>query len=322
MDEQWSRHSSSITVFCPDRFGKPTQFAPAAAEIVDPFPVVPADRTATQGSMVDSGARRAGGSVHRHVDLVDRAELIGEMTSDQFGQTRRECRPDHQCRRCCGGDCTECQQLPGVVERITYGDDMNAAFEQSRRHRGMVTGVRKDGDVAGHRVGDFEATRIGVNHTPGVQQPVNSSTDDATPDEMNSRLVARHGCSGGISSGRHPPCCGGIPPVPRMRKPAAATPAIANAARIRRNSFILGSHVDRSRGRPTRSRSTQSRATGAGSKLHGNRTPRTPTVGNPAVDTPADSAIGSMMRSISRRGSQWRVHRSSPNIIGNPAQRQ
>jgi hypothetical protein len=61
----------------------------------------------------------------------------------------------------------------------------------------------------------------------------NAVTDDATSDDAN----ARHQRSGS-SSGRHPPCWGGVPPVPFTRNTAAARTLMKIAENARRRNFI------------------------------------------------------------------------------------
>ena len=72
-------------------------------------------------------------------------------------------------------------------------------------------------DVANHR---RKATRDAV-------------TDDAATDDTD----AGHQRSGS-SSGRQPPCWGGVPPVPLTRSTAAARPIMKMAENARRRNFI------------------------------------------------------------------------------------
>ena len=52
------------------------------------------------------------------------------------------------------------------------------------------------------------------------------------------QMVIRCPSSVGSSRGRQPPCCGGVPPRPRTRRPAAPIHAMASAPRMRRSNFI------------------------------------------------------------------------------------
>ncbi len=124
---------------------------------------------------------------------------------------------------------------------------MHATFDQFGCYLGVIAPLRQDRQVAIDRVRDFCSARVDLRNVPGVQQASQPASHDAAPHDVNCRLREGHNLdfSGGSSSGRQPPCCGGIPPVPRIRTPAAAIPAIANAAKIRRSSFIAGSHSAR-----------------------------------------------------------------------------
>ena len=67
-----------------------------------------------------------------------------------------------------------------------------------------------------------------------IESLCNAATGDTVADERDATDHQRSGSS----SGRHPPCCGGVPPVPRTRRHAANVPANKIAEIAPRSSFI------------------------------------------------------------------------------------
>ena len=217
-----------IAVARTDRFGEPAQLAPTACPALDPLAVMPPRCKPGQRPVVLAGARRAGRSVHRDMDLVGRRELRGEVTGDQTGKPRRHRGADDERRVRLAKRVVESQQLVRVVEQITNGHDGHADLSQRRRRQRVFARDRQDDDVA-LRQGRRQRIRgriaeIAHDRTAIVQQSRDPTADDAVADDSGAQPRS------GSSSWRHPPCWGGVPPLPRTRNAAAMAAASASAA--------------------------------------------------------------------------------------------
>src|SRR6188508_1439020 len=91
------------------------------------------------------------------------------------------------------------------------------------QHRDVAIG---DGQHLGPGIMEPRVARIEQSRQPPADDP---AADD--PDRHDRRWS-------GSSSGRHPPCCGGVPPLPLTRIAAAAAPAMISTAKILRSSRI------------------------------------------------------------------------------------
>ena len=106
MEQQRIGELGAVAVARPDRFGEPAQLAPTPCPAFDPLAVVPTRCETGQRPVVLAGARRAGRSVHRDVDLVDNAPAArrGDGRSDPTApetsrRRRRASRPSRGTRR-------------------------------------------------------------------------------------------------------------------------------------------------------------------------------------------------------------------------------
>ncbi len=191
--------------------------------------------------MVIAGAARAGGAVHRDMDLVDGRHLEREIPGEQAGQAWRERGTDHERRAVRRELVIERHQLAGVVEAVTDGDDRGATQPERPRQRRMIDRVSEHGDVAVLDERRRFAARVVRSDVDVGEHPLHAATDDAGRRPPRSSFGGP--ASVGSSRGRHPPCCGGVPPRPRTLSPAAAIPAMVNAPRMRRSSFMAADGI-------------------------------------------------------------------------------
>ncbi len=249
MEQQRIGELGAVAVTRPDRFGEPTQLPPAPGPAFDPLAVVPTRCKPGQRPVVLASARRTGRPVHRDVDLVRTRELGGEVASDQPRESRRHRGADHERRVRLAEHVVQREQLVGVVEQVANGDDGHADLSQRRGDRSVLAGDREHDDIAlrqGRRQ-RIDGRIAGTVHdrTAVAQQSRDPTADDAVADDSGAQPRS------GSSSWRHPPCCGGVPPLPRTRSAAAMAAASASAASTLRRTLTSGTPVGQQRPRGT-----------------------------------------------------------------------
>ncbi len=194
------------------------------------------ERSAAQGSVLLTSACWSSGSVDGDVDLVARREPRGEEPCKQFGEPWRHAGTDDQRHSGPASMIIEIDERLDVVEIVAHRHHTDAAVEESDSVWCMWTGVREHDDIEctqhrarGSRV-DVDDGDVSEN---GAESAGNPLADDSSPDQPD----GDHQRSGS-SSGRQPPCCGGVPPVPRTRMTVAVITIARIAASDRRTNFM------------------------------------------------------------------------------------
>ena len=123
------------------------------------------------------------------------------------------------------------------------------------------------------------------------QQAGDAPADDPVADDDDAQRP-----SGGSSSCRHPPCWGGVPPLPRTRNAPATAAAIANAPSTLRRTFTSGSTAGRTGIEAGTYASLAKHVIGCGRRTSGERTRATATAGakNPLTSTSLGQSTGSV----------------------------
>jgi uncharacterized membrane protein len=236
VQQQRRGHLRSVAVVGTDRLGKPAQLAPGAGRRVDPAAVEEPERAPAQRPVVSAGTGGSGRAVDRDVDLVTGRQLGCRETGEQSGQARRHPRPHDQrdtCAACC---VVEVDHRPHVGEVVAHRHDGDAPFDEPLDDVDMGTALRQDHhvDIRGKCPTD---TRIMVDHRDAGDHRRQTSADPLSDDPTAYDRNLGHQESGN-SSGRQPPCWGGVPPEPLTRSTAAANPMRAMAENARRRNFI------------------------------------------------------------------------------------
>ena len=170
------------------------------------------------------------------MDLVAGRQVRRRQPSKQAGQTRIHAGTDdhrHPRRTC---DVVEVEHRSDVGEVIADRHDAHAAIDELTgqvRVRASM-GEYGDRDVSGEIP---PAPRIVVDEGEALDHRWQTTGDPLADDTAADDRNDRHHVSGS-SSGRHPPCCGGVPPEPRTLRIAAARPITMMAENARRRNFI------------------------------------------------------------------------------------
>jgi hypothetical protein len=176
--------------------------------------------------------------------------LIGEHSGEETRESGGHPCADNERDPARAGEIVEVEQRPYIVEIITHGHDRRADVQELRGDWGVSPTLGQYDHVhAGRHVADparidrYELER-GHHGRESSDNAVsdNPSTDDGDPAHQRS----------GSSSGRQPPCCGGVPPVPRSRYTVAVMTIMKMAKIARRRNFISMAEYSRRRNRPYR----------------------------------------------------------------------
>ena len=127
-----------------------------------------------------------------------------------------------------------------IVEIIADRHHTDATVEKSHGVWRMCPGMCQHDDIErarhsprGARI-DVDDGDVSVSVSEDAGEAARDSfTDNASPDEAD----GDHQRSGS-SSGRQPPCCGGVPPVPRTRITVAVITMARMAPSDRRTNFM------------------------------------------------------------------------------------
>ncbi len=169
------------------------------------------------------------------MNLVRGRQLRYGQAGEQPGQARVHAGADDErdTASACGD--VEVEHRSDVGEVVADGHDGDLAVDELSGEVGVEPCVCQHDDR--HVAGDVPTgagvviDQIDTDH--GRKAPRDPLPDDTATDHRDS---GRH--ESGSSRGRHPPCCGGVPPVPRTRSTAAANPINAMAENARRRNFI------------------------------------------------------------------------------------
>ena len=242
VEQQRIGELGAVAVRAPDRFGEPAQLAPTSGPALDPLAVMPTRCEPGQRPVVLAGARRAGRAVHRDVDLVatPRAARRGGGRSTPTSP----------------GDIAAPTTSVASDSRNTSSSASNSFVSSSRSPTDTTDTPISASAAAGGACSPATAStttspfdKDGVNAStavsPGLftiataiaQQSRDPTADDAVADDSGAQPRS------GSSSWRHPPCCGGVPPLPRTRNAAAIAAASASAASTLRRTLTSGAPV-------------------------------------------------------------------------------
>ncbi len=226
----------SIAVVRPHRLGEERQFTSRPGGPLDPRPVVEPDRPPAQRPMMSPRTGGARSSMDREVDLVETGHLRHQHPSEQLGETWRHARPDHERHTSAACSVVEVEQCPHVVEFVADRDHGDALLDHRLGDARMGTTLREHDhiDVGAKRLSNPWVVIEDVDPMKHRGQP----TTDALPDDTATDDTDSGHHDSGNSSGRQPPCCGGVPPEPRTRRTAATNPIAKMAESARRMTFI------------------------------------------------------------------------------------
>ncbi len=257
---------SPVAVGRADGIGEPAELPTRARRTALPPAVAPVDGHAPERVVVLTRAGRATRAHPRHVDLVDGVEPVGGEASQHAGEAGREggTHGDRDPPRVGLGP--EVEQRPHVVDGVGGGDHGDPATHERPSERHLLAG--RGGQH--HHIGfGCRGVRTGLELGLGTERRrhlLRSGSTVVSEDHLGDRVGGReltsrpgahgtqahhgdpHQASSSGESSRHPPRCGGVPPVPRTRKMAAMIPAAPTATSARRISVTSAPGQDRGDG--------------------------------------------------------------------------
>jgi hypothetical protein len=186
--------------------------------------------------VVLTGTSWTGCSVNGEVNLVAVVQLSDEVSSEQARQSRRHSASDDNRHAVLSRRLVQLAQRPNVVKVIRGGDHRYAVCQELDRRTNLRATVSKHRNIAICRL-SHGSPRVDRDHFATGSDKVESLRNPFTGDAAADEGETCHQFSGS-SSGRHPPCCGGVPPVPRTRNAAANAPASRIAEIAPRMNFI------------------------------------------------------------------------------------
>ena len=207
--------------------------------------------------MMLAGARRAAGSGLGDMDLVNLIKLTSAVASEKTRQARHEAGTYHHRHRPIASFFIKREESPHLRRLIRGGDDRDALMDGPSGKGHLGTGwagdhdhVWRAGDTTAHtRLGPVaqcgnqltEARGVRITDLEFVHHTARSklASDPCTAGAGTEQQDPSHQRRSSPSSSRQPPVCGGMPPLPRTRIPAANATATAMATRARRARVMM-----------------------------------------------------------------------------------
>ena len=258
-------HLRPVAVLRTDRIGEPAQLATRTGLPFDPTTIVPTESDAAEGAVVLPGARRSSRAVDGDMDLVGVVEPVGQHSGQEPGQTGGEVGAQHERPVGGVGPGLELHQLVDVVDRVGGRDDVGATAERfggnlelrRRSHHHDDRCVECLIELAHHGAGaarpgySIRGVRADVmDHHPARRQPTHDVPDGSPPDHAGADdrdddgvVAHRRFHEWLLGNSRQPPCCGGMPPLPRTRSVPAIRPPTDSAISARRIAFTMSCYL-------------------------------------------------------------------------------